>query len=77
MINSGGSSTSTDSSKIYKIKYQINILPGIGVHHRGSDVLLNKDIDWMNILQNSQEIDMFKSKSILPFIKFKWEMYGQ
>jgi hypothetical protein len=61
-----------DSSKIYKIKYQINILPGIGVHNKvdgnGEPELLNNQIDFMDMLYNTEEIDIFKSKAILPFI---------
>jgi hypothetical protein len=77
MMNTKTGDTSHDSSKIYKIKYQINILPGIGVHHtddgKGSSSLSNTEINWMEMLQRTEEIDIFKSKAILPFIKFKWE----
>ena len=63
---------SHDSSKIYKIKYQINILPGIGVHNKvdgnGKPDLFNNQIDFMDMLYNCEEIDIFKAKTILPFI---------
>ena len=47
-----------DSSKVYKIKYSINLLPQIGAHidiQQGDDGryekrLLNDNIGWMNLL---------------------------
>lgn len=60
MIDDEGHLSKMDSSKIYKIKYQINLLPKIGVHHTedessaystaGKPKLVNTHIDWMEML---------------------------
>lgn len=67
-----------DSSKIYKIKYQINLLPKIGVHreenkggnidNNGMTKLVNANIDWMEMLEKANELAIFKSKAVVPFV---------
>ena len=38
--------------------------------------LVNSNVDWMEMLEKANELAIFKSKSVLPFVKFKWEKYG-
>jgi len=61
-----------DSSKIYKIKYSINLLPQIGAHiltEQVSDtektkVLEHADISFMNIVAQSEELEIFNAPAM-------------
>jgi hypothetical protein len=74
-----------DSSKVYKIKYSINLLPLIGTHidvHEDENgvhkkQLLNDDVQWMRLIENSEEIDIYNTEAIKPLIDFKWNQFGK
>jgi len=85
-----GSQASLDSSKIYKIKYSINLLPLIGAHvaiEENADgylvkQLLNdqvgeRQVGWMDLIQQSDELGIFASKAMKPLVEFKWSRYGK
>lgn len=74
-----------DSSKVYKIKYQLNMLPSIGAHiHKEVDPytkkivseLANDDVNLLALCAESDEIDMFESESLQDLIAFKWDSFG-
>ena len=68
-----------DSSKIYKIKYTINLLPNIGLHivtgQDGKKEIV-KGSPLLKSVANSEELDIFNTKLIKDYIKFKWEGQG-
>ena len=75
---------SIDSSKIYKIKYSINLLPQIGAHIMTETIgentqtkrLVNQDIAFMGIIAKMEELDVFNTEAMQNLIDFKWDSYG-
>ena len=66
-----------DSSKIFKIKYTINILPCFGSHiklskNRQHQKHVNDDVDFMYILGESDDMEIFSLESIKTLNEFKW-----
>ena len=64
---------SVDSSKVYKIKYSINILPSIGKYIRndpetGAKEVVNPDLNFMSLCTKSSELDIFESTSLSELI---------
>jgi hypothetical protein len=75
-----------DSSKVYKIKYSINMLPYIGTYllkdvdpytKEETRTIANDDVNLLNLCCESDEIEMFSSESLMDCIEFKWTSYGQ
>jgi hypothetical protein len=75
-----------DSSKVYKIKYSINMLPYIGTYlHKEVDpytkeetrCMANEDVNLLSLCCESDELDMFSSESLQDCIEFKWTNFGQ
>ena len=75
-----------DSSKVYKIKYSINMLPYIGMYlHKATDPytkeetreMANEDVNLLGLCSESDELEMFGSESLQDCIEFKWAQYGQ
>jgi hypothetical protein len=69
-----------DSSKVFKISYQINMLPmldlyvsedgdGNKVYHNQSTKFLEKCID-------SGDLDIFDVENFQTLVLFKWDCYG-
>ena len=48
-----------DSSKVFKIKFQINLLPQIGFHITKDGIWKNEDINLMSMCADSEEIAIF------------------
>lgn len=73
-----------DSSKIYKMNYSINLLPYVCPHlemrvnSNGilKETWVNSKYDVLELLKESKEYDIFKSKAVLDLIKFKWINFG-
>lgn len=72
-----------DSSKIFKIKYTINLLPQIGTHLEVTEedgvlnsVLMNGETNFMRIISLSDELDIFNALSLCDLIEFKWNQFG-
>jgi len=73
-----------DSSKVYKIKYSINLLSLVGAHidiqeddnGKYQKTLLNDDIGWMKLIEDSDEILMYNTKALRPLVEFKWNQFG-
>ena len=78
-----------DSSKIYKIKYTLNMLPFVGVYmnkiydiRKGPDhpptlELANEDVNILAICAESDEIEMFETESLQDLIEFKWNAFAR
>jgi hypothetical protein len=74
-----------DSSKVYKIKYSLNMLPFIGVYMNKnvdprtgveSMELANEDINLLAICTDSNELAMFESETLKDLIEFKWNAFA-
>ena len=74
-----------DSSKVYKIKYSINMLPYIGTYllkevdpytNEETRTMANENTNLLNLCCESEEIKMFSSDSLMDCIEFKWTSYG-
>ena len=59
-----------DNSKVFKISYTVNLLPSIAEHReviglgRDEDKLLNANISLPDMLNNSDELALFKTSAI-------------
>ena len=51
-----------DKTKVYKIKYTINLLPITG----------DNDTNLMDMLADTDQIDVFETKVVIDLIEFKW-----
>jgi len=72
-----------DTSKIYKIKYQINLLATIGEHKiedpddPNSYIWINYGNSLMRLVADSEEMEIFNSEKFNHLIEYKWNQYGQ
>ena len=73
----------TDTSKIYKLNYTINLLPLVTSHlqmraNKDKDIVetwVNTDYDVLDLLTKTNEWSVFKTKAVKDLIKFKWDAY--
>lgn len=70
-----------DSSKVYKISYQINVLPKLSEYitenpETGEITFVNEDVSLMEMCFNSNELELFKTKTIIQLLEFKWESFA-
>lgn len=70
-----------DSSKVYKIRYSCNLLPQVGFHIRknpisGEHEYVNTDVPFMQLLNESEELEIFGTDTITELLHFKWQEYG-
>jgi hypothetical protein len=68
-----------DTTKVYKIRYSINLLPQIGEHIEDTPEgpeLVDEDENIMKILSGSEELDVYDTKSVQQLIEFKWESHA-
>ena len=70
-----GGSVTIDTSKVYKIKYSVNILPGIGEHivdedptNEGEKTFYNTDVNFMGLLNASEELEIYDTTTIRELI---------
>ena len=75
-----------DSSKIYKVKYSINLLPMLGFYvHKEVDPYTNEvstefknlDANLLGLCAESEEMSMFEAESLKDLIEFKWNSYAK
>jgi hypothetical protein len=72
-----------DHLKIYKIKFEINLLPSIGKYKvedpekKGEFIFKNDDVSLMALASDSEEMTIFNTESFGTLIQFKWERYGK
>ena len=56
-----------DSSKVYKIKFSINLLTSVGEYFaidpqdKDKTICMNENIDFMSVIAKSDEIEIFDS----------------
>lgn len=68
---------------VYKIRYSLNLLPCMGQYCQINSEdpnkyeLLNKGVNFLEMCNSSEEIEMFGSQSLQDLIAFKWNSYGQ
>ena len=70
-----------ENSKIFKIKYSINILPGVGEtiedkDEDGKKQCTNEDVGLMGLLNGTEELSIFDTQSVQQLIEFKWDSYA-
>ena len=70
-------------TKVYKIKYSVNLIPIIGPYiipenkETGQEKeFINDDVELMNTITASEELDIFETESIQQLIEFKWQTYA-
>ena len=75
---------SIDTSKVYKIKYSVNLLPIIGEHIIDKDekndndkTYLNSDVNFMGLLNETEELEIYETQTIQELIQFKWDKYAR
>lgn len=66
-----------DKSKVFKIKYCINLLPQIDFYITDDGKWKNQDINLMSLCADSEEIEIFQAASLQQLIDFKWVSYGR
>ena len=66
-----------DNSKVYKIKYSINLLPQVGYFVDDNGEHCNEDVSLMSLAAESEEIEIFTTDSLNNLIEFKWVSYGK
>lgn len=60
-----------DTSKVYKIRYSINILTSVGSYIKdvnGKKEYINDDVNLMGLCAESEELEIFDSESIMQMI---------
>lgn len=64
-----------DTSKVYKIKYSVNILPGIGQYiidkdpeNKNQKTFFNTDVSFMGLLNQTEELAVFQTSTIQQLI---------
>lgn len=78
----------TDRSKIFKIKYQLNLLPVIGQHattidedansyNYGKPIFENEGVSILDLCSSSEEINIFLSDCLQELIEFKWDAFAR
>lgn len=66
-----------DMTKVYKIKYQVNLLPSIGEYivqaEDGAQSQVNEGMSIMSLCKDTEELEIFSTASVQQLIEFKWE----
>jgi len=69
--------------KVYKIKFEINLLASIGAYkvedpdNKGQYIFKNEDVSLMALAAETDEMTIFNTESFNILIRYKWEQYGQ
>ena len=67
--------------KIYKIAYEINLLPLLGMYIKEVEgdkpweiklEIVNRDVQLMDMMTNSYDIGIFKAEKVREVIEYKW-----
>ena len=66
----------SETSKVFKIKYSLNLLPAIGYYikndPKNGKIVCNEDVNLMSLTIDSDELDIFETDIVLQLIEFKW-----
>ena len=82
-INEAESDEKIDTSKIYKIKYTLQLLTDFSMHVEefplgsGNKQVIQRDTHLIDTLEHSDELDIFNTDLIKNFIEFKWDHVGK
>jgi len=66
-----------DASKVFKIKFSINLLPQVDFHITADGEKKNEDINLMTLCAETEEIEIFQTDALCQLIEFKWVCYGR
>jgi len=71
-----------DKSKVYKIQYSVNLLGQTGMfcekdYVTGEETVLNEDVNLMSLCEETEELDIFKTKAIQDIIHYRWDTYAK
>jgi len=68
-----GSNDCIDSSKIFKIKYSVNLIPSVGFYIGDNREYMHTECQLFDKLSSSEELEMFATEPIMHYAKFKWD----
>lgn len=70
-----------DNKKVYKIRYQINMIPMLDEHvttdQDGNKVIANRQMGFIDSCIDSDQLDIFAVENFQQLILFKWEGYAK
>lgn len=66
-----------DASKVFKIKFSINLLPQVDFHITADGEKKKEDINLMTLCAETEEIEIFQTDALCQLIEFKWVSYGR
>lgn len=73
-----------DITKVFKIKYSINILPSVGFFVVDKDpendnikTYYNTDVNFMGLVNSTEELEIYSTDTLQQVIQFKWEEYAR
>ena len=69
-----------DKSKIYKIKYSVNLLGQCGMYvesnEKGKTQIMNEDVNLMSLAEETEEMSIFDTDAINDIIEYRWDYYA-
>ena len=69
-----------DKSKIYKIKYSVNLLGQCGMYVTtngdGEIEIVNEDVNLMSLAEETEEMEIFDTPAIVDIIEYRWDFYA-
>jgi hypothetical protein len=68
------------SDKVFKIKYELNLLPCIGFHFIQENkelVPTNEDVSLVGLFSETEELEIFSTEAIQSLISYKWDTFGR
>ena len=69
-----------DKSKIYKIKYSVNLLGQCGMYvesnEKGKTQIMNEDVNLMSLAEETEEMSIFDTDAINDIIEYRWDSYA-
>lgn len=69
-----------DKSKIYKIKYSVNLLGQCGMYVQkdedGEEELVNEEVNLMSLAEETDEMTIFDTPAICDIIEYRWDTYA-
>jgi hypothetical protein len=73
--------TTKDKSKVYKIKYSVNLLGQCGMYvEKGTDggenLVRTEDVNLMSLAEETEEMTIFDTDSIVDIIEYRWGCYA-
>ena len=68
-----------DTSKVYKIKYSLNLLPLSNFYITGTNTrsFFNEDVLFSGLCSETEELEIFSTHSVSTYLDYKWMTYTQ